>query len=624
MCGIVGYVGGRPCQELLVAGLEKLEYRGYDSAGISVISDGHIDSVRAVGNLANLRAAVEERAAVQENDAGGGVAVAAPPATTGVAHTRWATHGRVTEENAHPHGDCSDRIHIVLNGIVENHAKLRRELAEQGHSFSSETDAEIVAHLIERHYDGDLTAAVRAAFADLRGHYAFVAMHADQPGLLVGARKECPLVAGIGDGETFLASAIPAFLAQTRNVMLIENDEVVTVDGSGATITDAEGNPVDRGIDEITWDEDAAEKGGYETFMLKEIHEQPDAVAETIADRLPTDDGVDLSEVTLDDDYLRGIRRIVIVACGTAYHAGLVGRYAIEQWARIPVEMDIASEYRYRNPVIGPEDLVIGISQSGETADTLAAMRLARENGAKVLAVTNIMGSQATRDSDAVLYTRAGLEICVAATKTFVAQVAAMYLLGLRLAELRGTLEPAELSRLVRELKGIPSAIEKTIEAVEENVEGIARSHSGNGFFLYLGRHIGLPVCLEGALKMKEISYIPTDAYAAGEMKHGPIALLDESTPVVCVATDSPVLEKVLSNAEEVRARGADVIAIASEGDERVAQVADQTLYVARADWILQPILAVLPLQLLAYHVARSNGLNVDQPRNLAKTVTVE
>jgi glucosamine--fructose-6-phosphate aminotransferase (isomerizing) len=622
MCGIVGYVGGRPCQELLVAGLEKLEYRGYDSAGISLISDGHIDSVRAVGNLSNLRAAVEERAGDQNG--AGAVAVAAPPATTGVAHTRWATHGRVTEENAHPHGDCSDRIHIVLNGIVENHAQLRRELAEHGHSFSSETDAEIVAHLIERHYAGDLTAAVRAAFGDLRGHYAFVAMHADEPGLLVGARKECPLVAGIGEGETFLASAIPAFLSQTRKVMLIENDELVTVDRSGATITDAGGNPVEREPEEITWDEDAAEKGGYETFMLKEIHEQADAVAETITDRLPTDTGVELSDVDLDQDYLRSLRRIVIVACGTSYHAGLVGRYAIEQWARVPVEMDIASEYRYRDPVIGPDDLVVGITQSGETADTLAAMRLAREKGAKVLAVTNIMGSQATRDADAVLYTRAGLEIGVAATKTFVAQVAAMYLLGLRLAELRGTLEQAEISRLVADLKRIPSAIERTLESVEGEIQSLAETHAKNRFFLYLGRHIGLPVCLEGALKMKEISYIPTDAYAAGEMKHGPIALLDESTPVVCVATDSPVLEKMLSNVAEVRARGADVIAVATEGSEAVAEFADQVLLVPRTDWVLQPVLAIIPLQLLAYHVARLNGLNVDQPRNLAKTVTVE
>jgi glucosamine--fructose-6-phosphate aminotransferase (isomerizing) len=618
MCGIVGYVGSRPCRELLVAGLEKLEYRGYDSAGVSVVADGQIESVRAVGNLSNLRAAVEA------TSHGGAVAVAERPATIGVAHTRWATHGRVTEENAHPHNDCTDRIHIVLNGIIENHADLRRELEAEGHHFSSETDAETVAHLIERHYDGDLTEAVRESFAELRGHYAFVALHADQPELLVGARKECPLIAGIGEGETFLASAIPAFLAETRQVMLIENDEIVTVDSEGIRITDGAGNPVVREVEEVTWDQDAAEKGGYPTFMMKEIHEQPDAVAETIADRLPTDEGVDLSDVDLDDEFLRNIERIVIVACGTSYHAGLVGRYAIEEWARVPVEMDIASEYRYRNPVIGEGDLVVGITQSGETADTLAAMRLARENGAKVLAVTNIMGSQATRDADAVLYTRAGLEIGVAATKTFVAQVAAMYLLGLRLSELRGTLTPERLSELVVELKEIPSKIGQTIESVDERVRAIARSHHQQRFFLYLGRHIGLPVCLEGALKLKEISYIPTDAYAAGEMKHGPIALLDTSTPVVCVATDSPVLEKVLSNVEEVRARGADTIGIATAGNGRVAEVADQTIEVPRSDWILQPILAIVPLQLLAYHIARLNELNVDQPRNLAKTVTVE
>jgi len=465
---------------------------------------------------------------------------------------------------------------------------------------------------------------VRASFAELRGHYAFVAMHAEEPGRLVGARKECPLVAGVGEGETFLASAIPAFLAETRKAVMIENDEVVTIDAGGIEITDAAGTPVQRDAEEISWDESAAEKGGYETFMLKEIHEQADAVAETIADRLPSDDGVDLSELELDEDFLRGLRRIVIVACGTSYHAGLVGRYAIEEWARVPVEMDVASEYRYRNPVIGEEDLVIGITQSGETADTLAAMRLAREAGATVLAVTNIMGSQATRDADAVLYTRAGLEIGVAATKTFVAQVAAMYLLGLRLAELRGTLPPQRLAELVGEMKGLPSKMEETLAATEEPAKAIAAAHSDQNFFLYLGRHIGLPICLEGALKLKEISYIPTDAYAAGEMKHGPIALLDESTPVVCVATKSPVLEKVLSNVEEVRARGAQTIAIATAGEERAAEVADETIEVAATDWILQPIVAILPLQLLAYDIARNRGLNVDQPRNLAKTVTVE
>jgi glucosamine--fructose-6-phosphate aminotransferase (isomerizing) len=616
VCGIVGYVGARPCEELLLSGLEKLEYRGYDSAGLSVLADGQVESVHAVGNLANLRAAVEARA---ENGAG-----PLPPSATGIAHTRWATHGRVTEENAHPHDDSSGQVHIVLNGIVENHTELRRRLQAEGQEFSSETDAEVVAHLIASHYDGDLAAAVRAAYAELRGHYAFVAMHADEPQRLVGARKECPLVAGVGEGETFLASAIPAFLADTRTAMPIENGEIVEVEAGAIRVTDTDGNPIERESEEVTWDADAAEKAGYETFMLKEIHEQADAVAETIAGRLPDDRSVDLSELDLDDDYLRDVQRIVIVACGTSYHAGLVGRYAIEEWARVPVEMDIASEYRYRNPVVGRRDLVIGITQSGETADTLAAMRLAREHGARVLAITNIMGSQATRDSDAVLYTRAGLEIGVAATKTFVAQVATMYLIGLRLAELRGTLEPARLAELIAELKAVPSKVEAALSGSAEAVRGIAESTAGREFFLYLGRHIGLPVCLEGALKLKEISYIPTDAYAAGEMKHGPIALLDESTPVVCVATESPVLDKVLSNVEEVRARGAETIAIATEGDERVREVSDRVVFVPTSDWILQPILAILPLQLLAYDIARGRGLNVDQPRNLAKTVTVE
>jgi glucosamine--fructose-6-phosphate aminotransferase (isomerizing) len=620
MCGIVGYVGDRPCRDLLIAGLEKLEYRGYDSAGVSVISDGEIDSVRAVGNLANLREALEQHS----SNGDGAVAVAAPPATIGLGHTRWATHGRVTEENAHPHGDCKDDIHIVLNGIIENHAELRRDLRAEGHEFTSDTDAEIVSHLIERHYDGDLTEAVRSAFGELRGHYAFVAMHREQTDTLVAARKECPLIIGLGENENFIASAIPAFLAQTRTALGIKNDEIVTVHKGDVTITDANGNVQEREPEEVTWDEDAAEKGGYETFMLKEIHEQPDAVAETITDRLPTLDGVDLSDVELDDDLLRDVERIVIVACGTSYHSGLIGRYAIEQWARVPVEMDIASEYRYREPVHRPNDLVIGITQSGETADTLAAMRLARESGSKVLAICNVMGSQATRDADAVLFTRSGIEVSVAATKTFVSQVAAMYLLGLRLAELRGTLPQERIAELVAELKSLPSKLQEVIVNSDEQVRAIAAAEKDQRFFMYIGRHIGLAVCLEGALKLKEIAYIPADAYAAGEMKHGPIALLDESTPVIAVATDSPVVEKILSNMEEVRARGADVIAIATEGSEKVGEVADQTLFVPHTDWILQPIVAIVPLQLLAYYVAREKGLNVDQPRNLAKTVTVE
>jgi glucosamine--fructose-6-phosphate aminotransferase (isomerizing) len=620
MCGIVGYVGQRPVQALLLEGLAKLEYRGYDSAGISLQTEGRLESVRAVGNLQALREAVT--AAAPAGD--GGVAVLAPPATTGIGHTRWATHGRVTECNAHPHFDDEGRVHVVVNGIVENYMELKQELLARGARFSSETDVEVIAHLIADELDdaGGLQEAVRRAYARLRGHFAFVAIAAEDPGLIVGARRECPLVVGRGDGEQFIASGIPAFLAHTRRVQVIENGELVAVRADGVRLFAPDGTPIERPVEAIDWDAEEAEKGGYETFMLKEIHEQADAVAETIADRTARPDGVDLPE--LDDALLRGVRRVVIVACGTSYHAGLIGRYALEEWARVPVEMDIASEYRYRNPVVGPGDVVIGITQSGETADTLAAMRLARQRGATVLAVTNIMGSQATRDADAVLFTRAGLEIGVAATKTFVAQVAVMYLLALRMAELRGTLPAARRRALVADLKRLPHAITELTEHGTAAVDAVAERVYGSPFFLYLGRHVGLAVCLEGALKLKEISYVATDAYAAGEMKHGPIALLDEGTPVVVVATDSPVLEKVVSNMQEVRARGARVLAVATEGDERVPPHADEVLAVPATDWMLGPILAVIPLQLLAYRIARLRGLNVDQPRNLAKTVTVE
>jgi len=619
MCGIVGYVGQRPVQEILLAGLQKLEYRGYDSAGISIQSDGQLDSIRAVGNLSALRAAVDEAEAES-----GGVAVLAPPATTGIGHTRWATHGRVSEDNAHPHFDEDNRVHIVVNGIVENFMELKQELLADGVEFTSETDVEVMAHLIARELEetGDLAEAVRIAYNRLRGHYALVAVAADDPAVIVGARKECPLIVGRGEGEQFLASGIPAFLAHTRDVQYIENDEIVVVRPDSVEFFTAAGVPVERPIETIDWDAEEAEKGGYETFMLKEIHEQADAVAETIADRTARPDGVDLPE--LDDELLRDCRRIIIVACGTSYHAGLIGRYAIEEWARVPVEMDIASEYRYRNPIVGPGDLVIGITQSGETADTLAAMRLARSRGAKVIAVTNIMGSQATRDADGVLFTRSGLEISVAATKTFTAQVAAMYLLALRAAELRGALNAERLTELVGQVKRLPHAIAELLDAGSEDVDRVAERFKDAPFFLYLGRHIGLPVCLEGALKLKEISYTATDAYAAGEMKHGPIALLDDDTPVIVVATASPVLEKVISNMQEVRARGAHVIAVATEGSEGMEEHAEELLCVPPTDWMLQPILAVIPLQLLAYRIARLNGLNVDQPRNLAKTVTVE
>ncbi len=631
MCGIVGYVGPRKARPLLLAGLEKLEYRGYDSAGISVLHGDRIDAVRAVGNLSALRGAIE--ACGRHEGGQGAVALAERPQPgTGIGHTRWATHGRVTEENAHPHFDNTDRVHIVVNGIVENYIALKRRLVAEGAQFTSETDAEVIAHLVAHYNDGDLVEAVRRAYADLRGHYAFVAMTADEPGVLVGARKECPLIIGRGDGEQFIASAIPAFLRHTRHVQYIENDEIVVLRPDDVEFLTADGTALEREIVEIDWDADTAEKQGYETFMLKEIHEQADAVAETIGERAARGVGIDLGIVApgksesspIDDELLRTLRRIVIVACGTSYHAGLIGRYAIEEFSRVSVEVEIASEYRYRNPIVGPGDLVIGISQSGETADTLAAMRTARERGANVLAITNIMGSQATRDADGVLYTRAGLEIGVAATKTFVSQVVAMYLLALRLAELRGTLEPDTLKTTISEVKRLPHRITEMFERDMGGVQEVADRVSEAEFFLYLGRHVGLPVALEGALKLKEISYIATDAYAAGEMKHGPIALLDQSTPVVVVATESPVLEKVISNIQEVRARGARVIAIATEGDEHIAQHADEVIEVPQTEWMLSSLLAVIPLQLLAYHIARRRGLNVDQPRNLAKTVTVE
>src|SRR4051794_1381685 len=565
---------------------------------------------------------------MEEED--GGVAVVEREATVGIGHTRWATHGRVTEENAHPHDDNRGRVHIVLNGIVENFVALKERLAQDEAHFTSETDAEVVAHLIAHHLEhggdeADFVEAVRLAFNDLRGHYAFVAMSADHPDLIVGARKECPLVIGRGDGEQFLASAVPAFLADTREVQYLENGEIAALTRDGVSILAADGTPVDREISHIDWDAETAEKGGYETFMLKEIHDQAEAVAETVADRTVREDGVDLGDLgTIGDEVLATCRRVVVVGCGTAYHAGLVGRYAIEQWARVPVEMDIASEYRYRDPVVGPGDLVVGMTQSGETADTLAAMRLASQRGAAVLAVTNVQGSQATRDADGVLLTRAGLEVGVAATKTFVAQVAAMYLLALRLAELRGGLEPARQAALVAGVKHLPHAINAFVERDAGRIEALAAEVADQNFFLYLGRHVGLPVALEGALKLKEISYIATDAYAAGEMKHGPIALLEDGTPVVVVATNSPVLDKVISNMQEVRARGARVIAVASEDNTDIEAHADVVLRVPAADWMLEPIVAVLPLQLLAYHVARRRGLDVDKPRNLAKTVTVE
>ncbi len=618
MCGIVGYLGPRELDEVLLQGLRRLEYRGYDSAGLAGVSgEGAVTAVRAVGNLDNLEAALTKAGGLDAS-------VNGSAAHTGIGHTRWATHGKVTEANAHPHFDTADRIHVVVNGIVENFAELRARLIAGGATFTSETDVEVIAHLIASYGDIDLLAAVQRAVTELEGHFAFVAMSAQEPGRLIAYRKECPLVIGQGDGEVFLGSAIPAFLRYTRNAIAVENGEVVELTPAGVTIYDASGTLIERAAEEVEWDDETAEKGGYDTFMLKEIHEQADAVAETIADRTWQPDAVDFGS-EFDLSILQQASRIVIVACGTSYHAGLLGRYVIETYARVPVDVEVASEYRYRDPVLTPTDVVIGITQSGETADTLAAMRVAREQGAKVLAITNVMGSQATRDADGVIFTRAGLEIGVAATKTFVCQLAVMYLLGLKLAELHDTLPAARRRELIAGLKAVPSAITEFLEQSSASIARAADDHHAADFFLYLGRHVGLPIALEGALKLKEVSYIATDAYAAGEMKHGPIALLDEDTPVVVVATNSPVREKVISNIQEVRARGAHVLAVVTAGDENaMKEHSDEVFPVPLTDWTLQPLLAVIPLQLLAYEIAVRRGLNVDQPRNLAKTVTVE
>ncbi len=609
MCGIIGYVGGRAAKPLLLQGLQRLEYRGYDSAGIALLEEDGLDYVRAVGNLAFLKEAAGSNGSTS---------------STGLGHTRWATHGGVTELNAHPLTPCDEhKLAIVLNGIVENYRELRDELVAAGHTFTSETDAEVVVHLLEDAYDGDLVEAMRATYARLEGHFTFVLIHHDHPNQLVGVRHQTPMVVGLGDGENFLASNLAAFLAETRRVQFPNDGEIASITPEGVTFTDAvTGASVEHDVLEVDWDDDAAERSGYETFMLKEIFEQPEGVAETIGDRVRHGHLV-LDGLGMSEEELRVLKRIVIVACGTAYHAGVVGRYAIEEWGRVPVEPDVASEWIYRNPVIDPGTLVIGISQSGETRDTIQAMKLAREKGARTVAITNMMGSQITREVDSVLYTRTGLEVGVAASKTFTAQIALLFLIGLKVAQCRGTLPEKDVEFILDEVYDLPAKMQRFLDA-DHPIEDIAQRFYDKPFFLYLGRHIGLPVALEGALKLKEISYIPTEAYSAGEMKHGPIALLEEGTPVVVVATRIHVYEKIVSNIQETRARGAHVIAIATDGNEDIQHHADDVIYVPKSPAFLQAALAILPLQLLAYRIARLRGLNVDQPRNLAKTVTVE
>jgi glutamine---fructose-6-phosphate transaminase (isomerizing) len=611
MCGIIGYVGEREAKPLLLQGLKRLEYRGYDSAGIALREEKRIEYVRAVGNLQNLVEAVGPNGSTSRH---------------GLGHTRWATHGGVTERNAHPLVGCdAAKLAIVLNGIVENYRELKEQLEADGHRFTSETDAEVVVHLLEREYDGDLTAALMRVYPQLEGHFSIVAIHHDHPDLLAGVRHQTPLVVGVGEGEMFIGSSVAAFLSETRRAYFPLDGEIVEITPKGGRFF-VDGDEVQREPEEISWDQEVAEKGGFETFMLKEIYEQPEAVEETIGDRVRGHKLV-LDALGMTELEIQNLRRVVLVACGTAYHAAVVGRYVIEEWARVPVEPDIASEWIYRNPVLSKDTLVIGISQSGETRDTVNAVKLARESGARTLAITNLMGTQITREAESSIYTRCGLEVGVAASKTFTAQVALLCLIALKMAQIRKTLPEDEVEFILDRLHELPEKIQTFLDDVDagrHRIDEIAQRFYEKPFFLYLGRHIGLPVALEGALKLKEISYIPTDAYSAGEMKHGPIALLEEGTPVVVVATNIHVYDKIISNIQETRARGAHVIAIATEGNEDIQHHADDVIFVPRTPAFLQSVLAVVPLQLLAYRIARLRGLNVDQPRNLAKTVTVE
>jgi len=609
MCGIVGYVGPLRATDVLLGGLARLEYRGYDSAGVAVTADGGLAIVRRVGRLANLAEALGSHPLASN---------------VGIGHTRWATHGRPNEENAHPHADCGQRLAVVHNGIIENYADLREELAAAGHILRSETDTEAIAHLIESYYTGDLAAAVRKTLSRLDGSYALAVVHADHPDTIVAARKDSPLIIGLGADQNIVASDIPAVLEYTRRVLVLHDGEIAVVTGDDVVVTDASGSVVSEAeIIDVQWDLEAAEKGGYEDFMLKEIHEQPHALRETLRGRMGDGGEIQLSELEMSPEQVGSVDRVLVIGCGTSYHAGLVGKSLIERWARIPVEVDFSSEFRYRDAIIDDDTLVVAITQSGETADTLAGVREARDRGAKVIAITNVVGSRVTRESDGVIYTHAGPEIGVAATKTFTAQIAALTVLALKLAQASGALSQDRVLALWDELMTIPDVVEAEL-ANPEPPTGCADMFATAPSSLFLGRGMGVPVAMEGALKLKEISYIHAEAYASGEMKHGPIALITEDMPIVVVATQGPTYEKVVSNIQEVRARGARVIAVATAGDDEIRRHADCVLYVPRVSDALSAIPASIPLQLLAYHIAKGRGCDVDQPRNLAKSVTVE
>ncbi|MFJ9935931.1 glutamine--fructose-6-phosphate transaminase (isomerizing) [Streptomyces virginiae] len=615
MCGIVGYVGAQSALDVVIAGLKRLEYRGYDSAGVAVLADGSMAAAKKAGKLVNLEKEL--------------VAHPLPAGSTGLGHTRWATHGGPTDVNAHPHLDNSGRVAVVHNGIIENFASLREELAERGHRLESETDTEVVAHLLAEQFSatGDLAEAMRQVCRRLEGAFTLVAVHADEPDVVVGARRNSPLVVGVGEGENFLASDVAAFIAHTRSAIELGQDQVVELRREGVTVTNFDGSAASVRAYHVDWDASAAEKGGYDYFMLKEIAEQPKAVADTLLGRIDASGSLTLDEVRIPVSVLREVDKVVIVACGTAYHAGMIAKLAIEHWTRIPCETELASEFRYRDPILDQRTLVVAISQSGETMDTLMALRHAREQGAKVLAICNTNGSTIPRESDAVLYTHAGPEVAVASTKAFLTQLVACYLVALYLGQVRGTKWGDEIQAVIRELSDIAAAVDTVLETMEP-VRELARSLAEKNTVLFLGRHVGYPVALEGALKLKELAYMHAEGFAAGELKHGPIALIEKDLPVVVVVPSprgrSVLHDKIVSNIQEIRARGARTIVIAEEGDEAVVPYADHLIRIPATPTLLQPLVATVPLQVFACELATARGNEVDQPRNLAKSVTVE
>ena len=608
MCGIVGYIGTRQAAPILLEGLARLEYRGYDSAGIALVTTGGEMFVeKRAGKLANLRTALID---------------GTPAAVVGLAHTRWATHGRPNDMNAHPHTDCTGEITVIHNGIIENFKVLRDDLKARGHTLSSETDTEALAHLVEEAYAGDLADAVRSALRQAHGAYAVAVMHAAEPTRLVGARMNVPLIVGIGEGENFLASDVAAVLAHTSKVIFLEEGDVADIDANGVVVTGIDGSPRERLVTEIDWSIEAAEKGGYAHFMLKEMHEQPEAIRAAITGRVH-DDSIELDELEPIADRLREVERVEFVACGTANYASAVGAYVFQDWLHIPARWNIGSEFRYSPPPLDKKTLVIAVTQSGETADTIAPTRYARAQGCPIIAVTNTVGSAITREADAVLFLQAGPEICVLATKTFATQVTTLVLLAAQMAKMRGRLPKERERQLIRELRALPDKAQRALELAEPAKE-LARRYINSRGFMFVGRGIGYPVALEGALKLKEVSYVHAEGYAAGELKHGPIALLDVEVPLVAIATRSAIQDKVISNVMESRARDAKVLAVATEGDEQMRDFADDVLWVPETIEELSPVLAAIPLQLFAYHTGVARGTDIDQPRNLAKSVTVE